>query len=139
MYVDVDSLKLGDAVRLSLYSTVKGRANLTGKMLARVSVHAMIPGHSAATDHANNYRTMPDDLKERYPTYDSYEYIMLELDDGQRVYVGIPWIVPGSLYLEDSRRVNIVLKDFRDPSGDQVEAILRQNGYVVESFTNAMT
>lgn len=139
MYTDADGLKNGDTVRLSLHANVNGRATLRGKLLARLTVHAMMPGHNASTNHANNYRNMPDELKAQYPTYDTYEYIMLELDDGQRVYVGLPWIVEGSLYLEDSRRVNLVLKDFRDPNGDRVISILRQNGYIVESFSDFST
>ena len=136
MYTDPDSLRLNDIVRLNVLSTVSHRASLRGRVLGRVTVHAMRPGNTAATDHANNYRLFSEEDRTRYATYDSYEYIMLELDDGLQVYVGLPWIVPGSLYLEDSRRVNIVLKDFREPTHDRVRSILLENGYSIESTTD---
>lgn len=134
MAILVTDLKINDVVSLTLYGLVNGSATVTGTIVSVVSSQGLPPGNNAGVNHTNIYRDLPQTVKDvTLDDYTSYQYMGIKLANGGIIYIGMPWVIQGSITITVVRTAIITIADFRDADAVAVSNLLKANGYTVSS------
>lgn len=138
MSVEIASVQIGDNITFSLYGPIyPGKVNFSGKVISRLSADGLPPTAMAATDHVNVYRDLPPEIQETIEdSFTSYNYLLVKTNDGL-FYIGEPWIIPGTLMLNNAGTATVTLGEFRDSDTGPLRQLLLANGYVVSSIVKS--
>lgn len=67
--------------------------------------------------------------------HDDYNYVIVKMDNGQRVVVGKPWIEATSITLSSRRAYTLILDDVEQDQVELIRQVLLARGITIRSFT----
>lgn len=124
-------MNVGDVVSFDLHVEA-----MVTQSYHRVKVLAVIPakfsdkfGEDVYTLHAQIYRLLPPGTIQDDP--ESYQYIVVELEDGQNRVVGLPWIKDDTIRVHDSSTVTFTVEDMPQEDINDVRDYFARKGYQV--------
>ncbi len=130
----IKDIQIGDNIDCSLYGPVNNSTGLVGKVIGITNADGLPATSVAPTDHVNIYPLLPASVQSVIENdYRSYNYIAVKLLDSNVVYVGLPWIIESTLIREDIGLATIKVVNFRDTDIEPIKALLKANGYTVDS------
>lgn len=134
--IDNNEIVIGIDITATLYDTVNGSTNISGKVISIVLGDNLSPASNASENHVNIYPSLPAIVKETTEDdYTSYTYIAIKDSNDVVTYIGLPWITLSSVTRIDTATLTITLDDFPENGVDTVKAILTQNGYSNASYS----
>lgn len=79
-----------------------------------------------ASMHANVYGTLPSGT---INDFKSYPYVIVELSNGERTALGLPWIDSASIQLFERNTIYATIEDVGPEDVDKINRVLSSNGY----------
>lgn len=130
------TLEVGKKYNLTIHGTLEGAKDFSG-LITGITTGAFLPAVAdAGINHANIYPTLPEDVKLTTANdYTTYNFVSLRTDSGTEFYIGLPWILAGSVELVQDVVMDIRLSNFKEADKDMVLKVLQQAGQTVSSMT----
>jgi hypothetical protein len=82
-------------------------------------------GHSLYEAHQNVYPTIPTGQIPNNPT--QYNYVQVQFENGEKQIIGIPWIRPDSVVINDGKTLTLVFQDLDQRRKDRILAAVAAN------------
>jgi hypothetical protein len=129
--ISLENLKIGDNIMFTTYGPVAGKVEFAGKVIGLSTAEWLPVTTTAPTDHVNIYRDLPTEVQEYVEdNYSSYNYIAVKTIDGV-FYIGEPWIVLGTLVLDNPATATVTVSDYRESDTNLLTQLLLSNGFKV--------
>lgn len=107
--------------------------------LSRVKIEAIVTLDDVdinTTDarllHRRVYASLPSGVSND-PS--SYSYVKVLLTSGKYTYIGIPWIVVGSIAVVENAKYSIIIEDDRVDAESLIRSVLTGGGFTATSIT----
>ena len=124
---NLTSADIGKIVSFTLYP-----AAVIGTEFSYVKVKAILDPESTyqwidpVSRHANVYPTLPPGVPN---SWRGYNYVKVELADGQVTCVGLPWIDESSITIHTNTTVQAVISDVQPTDITRIRDLLVLNGF----------
>ena len=122
---------LGQTIAFEVYPSSVIGTRFNNAIVRGVVDHSGVTEFNPAVMHANVFATLPsgsvDDFRK-------YNYLRLELENGNITFVGIPWIIASSVQLSAKASYRIVIKGVEPGDVENIRKGLINRGLDVESF-----
>lgn len=142
MATGFELLKVGNTVSVELYGAISGVSHITGTILGESLSPSLLPNPEAAmVNNTNILPNVPTDTRTLYAdadgniTYESYNYYVVESDDGSRYYLGKMWINSNTIKEVNLSGFNAVLGS-TELTAEEIRLLLEQAGVPVISITS---
>lgn len=132
---NTSNYSFGQKLQVLLVANMGGKRDFTGKYVGMVTAMAVPSVNSVNVIHQNMWPAIPDEIKTTISdNYRSYQYIVLEQDDGTLLYIGTPWIIAEAVVVVGTYTAVLTISPLPTDSVTELKAIMEANGYTV---TNA--
>ena len=132
MYKTSD-LPIGADLSITIYGAIGGINTFSGVVVGHKAGKYLNVSANAHINHSNIYPTIPEE--ERIAVADdfqSYNYVEIFIEGSDSIFVGHPWIRPGTLVVNDKVIRTVSLEDPFDDA-TQLSKVLTSAGYIVNS------
>lgn len=118
---------IGSVVSFNVYPAAIIGTNYTRvKVLGIFDARIALRFADVASLHANVYPTLPPGSGEKYT---DYQYVEVELSDGQTTIIGIPWIVASTVTVHGNTQAQFVVSNITPADVDIIRQQIIAAGY----------
>jgi hypothetical protein len=127
-------LIIGTTVKFNTYGNIDNVNEFQGEVVGMFAGKNHPFPATAKAQHSNIYPSLPDAVQVVTPNdFRQYNFVTIQLIDGSKVNIGLPWIIDSSLVTVIERSANIVLTKVSDTDAERLRKVLTQAGYEVKS------
>lgn len=124
---------MGQTITFEVYPSSVIGTRFKNAIVRSISDHTGVTGFNPAVMHANVFATLPSGTVDDFR---KYNYLRLELENGNITFVGIPWIISNSVQVVSNQNLIIEIPKYGSQENQEFIKRMLLNNSITEFTLN---